>query len=40
MRERNEVVRDLFAEGVPKMEIGRRLGISRRCVTQILEEME
>ncbi len=40
MRERNEVARDLFAAGVPKMEIGRRLGISPRRVTQIIEEME
>jgi DNA-binding CsgD family transcriptional regulator len=38
MRQRNEEIRSLFAEGVSKTEIGRRFGISPRRVGQIISE--
>gem|GEM_PF-4948136 len=37
MKERNDAILQLFAQGVPKMEIGRRFGISARRVGQILD---
>jgi DNA-binding NarL/FixJ family response regulator len=39
MRRRDEEIYRMFAEGVPKMEIARRFGISARRVGQIINKI-